>query len=379
MLFGDARRKRTADIPHAASNDSKHMPRHADEDLFESSKMSFGEHLEELRWALVKAVAALTIGFLIGLIPQVSGGMVDYVQRPLRAALKSHYSEAAEQEYLSYLERQQAAGMPVPEDLARAATLFGEQGLATDERLVDPQELARALAEAMPGLIDSASLPPRDPTKPLSKDDLITLRLYHSLDNDPRLAVIGLRMEEPFMVYIKAALVVGAIISSPFVFYFLWQFVAAGLYAHERHYVHIYLPFSLGLFLAGAALAFFLAIGLVLQFLLGFYQIMGIDPEPRISDWLSFVLVLPLGFGISFQLPLVMLFLERIGIFSVDTYLSRWRISVLVIAFLSMILTPSDPGSMLLMGVPLTILYFGGIWLCKLMPRRTTPFGEAID
>jgi sec-independent protein translocase protein TatC len=117
----------------------------------------------------------------------------------------------------------------------------------------------------------------------------------------------------------------------------------------------------------------------VLQFLLGFYRVMGIDPAPRISDWLSFVLVLPLGFGISFQLPLVMLFLERIGIFTVATYQRHWRISILVIAFLSMILTPSDPGSMLLMGVPLTALYFGGIQLCKWMPRQTTPFGETVD
>jgi sec-independent protein translocase protein TatC len=163
------------------------------------------------------------------------------------------------------------------------------------------------------------------------------------------------------------------------VFYFVWQFVASGLYPHEQRYVKIFLPFSLGLFLAGAALAFFFAIKLVLQFLLMFYEMMGIDPDARISDWISFVTLLPLGFGISFQLPLVMLFLERIGIFTVATYKRHWRISVLVIAFMSMILTPSDPGSMLLMAVPLTILYFGGIQLCQWMPRRTTPFGEAIQ
>jgi sec-independent protein translocase protein TatC len=94
---------------------------------------------------------------------------------------------------------------------------------------------------------------------------------------------------------------------------------------------------------------------------------------------LSFVMILPLGFGISFQLPLVMLFLERIGIVTVSTYKSNWRISVLAIAFISMVLTPSDPQSMLIMAVPLTFLYFGGIQLCQWMPRRTTPFGEAID
>ena len=94
---------------------------------------------------------------------------------------------------------------------------------------------------------------------------------------------------------------------------------------------------------------------------------------------LLFVLLLPLGFGISFQLPLVMLFLERIGVFSIEDYLSRWRIAVMVIAVLSMLLTPADPGSMLLMGIPLTALYFGGIALCRFLPRRKTPFGNEIE
>jgi sec-independent protein translocase protein TatC len=106
---------------------------------------------------------------------------------------------------------------------------------------------------------------------------------------------------------------------------------------------------------------------------------MGIDPDPRISDWLTFVLILPLGFGIGFQLPLVMLFLERIGIFNVAAYVKHWRISVLVICVLSMILTPSDPYSMILMAVPLVCLYFLGIAMCRMMARRTTPFGERID
>ena len=62
-------------------------------------------------------------------------------------------------------------------------------------------------------------------------------------------------------------------------FYFIWQFVAAGLYPHEQKYVHVFLPFSIGLFLAGAALAFFVVFRFVLAFLLSFYDWMGIDPD----------------------------------------------------------------------------------------------------
>ena len=106
---------------------------------------------------------------------------------------------------------------------------------------------------------------------------------------------------------------------------------------------------------------------------------MQIDPDPRISEWMSFVLFLPLGFGISFQLPLVMLLLDRIGVMSVAVYLEKWRIAVLVIFVVAMVLTPADPISMLLMACPLTFLYFGGVALCKWLPKRQSPFGEGYD
>ena len=128
-----------------------------------------------------------------------------------------------------------------------------------------------------------------------------------------------------------------------------------------------------GLFLVGAALAFFVVFEPVLDFLLSFNRSMGIGPEPRINEWLSFVLILPVGFGIGFQLPLVMLFLERIGVFTVKSYLSQWRIAVLVIFVVAAILMPPDPYSMMLMAGSLTFLYFGGILLCKLLPRRVEP------
>jgi sec-independent protein translocase protein TatC len=204
------------------------------------------------------------------------------------------------------------------------------------------------------------------------RDELIQLRVYQTLEEDARTQVIALGTQEPFVIYVKASLVVGTLIASPFVFFFIWDFVAAGLYRHERKYVYVFLPISLGLFLSGAALAFYVAIDFVLTFLLQFFGWMGIQPSLRISEWLSFVLMLPLGFGISFQLPLVMLFLERIGIFTVETYLSKWRVAVLVIAVVSMFLTPADPGSMIVMATPLTALYFAGIAMCRFFPGSFT-------
>jgi sec-independent protein translocase protein TatC len=365
----------TPDTQHPTPDSAVH--RQHNEDLFESTKMTFGEHLEELRRSLFKAVAALVVGFCLALT--FANHVVDYVQTPVRRALKEHYGRMEVEKYQRFLEQRQAEGLPVPADPEAAVKLFAEQGLVAEERYVDPQQLLAALEDSAPGGVELPEEQPPDVAAPPRRDELVPLRIYHDLDRDSRLQLVGLGAQEPFVVYMKAAFVVGAVIASPFVFYFIWQFVAAGLYPHERRYIHVFLPFSLGLFLSGAALAFFVVFRYVLRFLLWFYELTSIDPDLRISDWLSFVLILPLGFGIAFQLPLVMLFLERIGIFTVASYLSFWRVSVLVICFLSMILTPSDPQSMILMAVPLVFLYFGGVLLCKLMPRRTTPFGEVID
>ncbi len=108
----------------------------------------------------------------------------------------------------------------------------------------------------------------------------------------------------------------------------------------------------------------------MLKFLFAFNADLGINPDPRISEWLSFAIFLPLGFGLSFQLPLVMLFLERIGILDVAGYLAKWRMAVLVIFVISMVLTPADPMSMLAMALPLVTLYFLGIVLCRYFPKR---------
>ncbi len=339
------------------------MPEPKDEQELEHSKMSFADHLEELRTALWKSILALAVGSIVGF--SVGGSVVDYIQTPLRQQLELHFGRLAVQTQVDRLEEMQAAGMTVPEDLEAAAQKIVDDGLVPKDIYLDRAELQRALGEK-----ESETLAAKDPG--LLSEDLVLLRAYEPLSADSRLNLVGLSAQEPFFVYVKAAVVVGAVVSSPFIFFYIWEFIAAGLYRHERKQIYLYLPISLGLFFAGAALAFYGALSFVLTFLFWFNEQMGIVPTLRISDWISFVLMLPLGFGISFQLPLVMLFLERIGIFTVADYKKKWRIAVLVISIISMLLTPADPWSMMLMGIPLVALYFGGIMLCKHMPRSKT-------
>ena len=179
------------------------------------------------------------------------------------------------------------------------------------------------------------------------------------------------------MTYLKVAFVAGLLLASPWVFYQAWLFVATGLYPHERKYIYVYLPLSTVLFVGGAVFCFYAVFPFVLHFLLGFNEWLGVQPQIRLSEWISFAIMLPLMFGLAFQLPLVMLFLERISIFDAPTYREKRRMAVLVIAVLSMFLTPADPMSMLLMMFPLVILYEFGIMLCSYSPAKSPFEAEA--
>lgn len=195
-----------------------------------------------------------------------------------------------------------------------------------------------------------------------------------------RIRVQALNAQEAFMIWMKASFMTGLVLSSPWIFYQIWIFVSAGLYPHEKGYVFTFLPISFLLFGAGALLAIGFVFQPVLNFLFYFNGLLEIDPDPRIGEWLGFVLLLPLAFGLSFQLPLVMLLINRIGLVSVQAYLEHWRVAILVIAVSAMIITPGgDPYSMLLMMAPLVGLYFLGIGMCKWMPQGRNPFSEVYE
>jgi sec-independent protein translocase protein TatC len=346
-----------------------------EDDLFKHTSMTFGEHLEELRASLFRAVIALAVGFGIGLF--FAGTIVRWIETPLKSALGAFYQDEA----IAYVNAR------VPEALRdndAVRRLVYDKELLPEERYYSAGELVAALEERFPGRFGQdasadAAGEAKVPAKvgPFSEADMIRVFAWRPMEDDERLKLDALGVQEPFVIWMKAGFLAGAVISSPFVFYFLWQFVAAGLYPHEKRYVHLFLPISLGLFLAGAGMAFFLVFPPVLNFFFNIARSLGSDMRPRLSEWLSFVLLLPLGFGISFQLPLVMLFLERIHVFSVGIYLAKWKISVLVIAIVAMVLSPGgDPYSMLMMLGPLVALYFGGIALCQWLPaRRPAPVG----
>jgi sec-independent protein translocase protein TatC len=291
------------------------MPRTADDDLFQSSTMTFGEHLEELRVCLIRAAAGLAVGVLLGLF--VARPVVHLIEEPLRRALGDYYSERALETFDEWRPRT-PAGPPLPYARSEVADAIERHGMTFELREVHPDRLARALGTASPAAASGTAAA-------FATDALVPVLLWQPLARDPRVSIT----------------------------------------THEKKWVWTFLPISIGLFLAGVFLAFFFVFDFVLDYLLQFNAWLGLDPDPRISEWLSFVLLLPIGFGLGFQLPLVMLFLERIGVFDVAAYASQWRMAVLVIVIVSALLTPADPYSMLFLAAPLCLLYFGGIALVR--------------
>ncbi len=337
-------------------------------DLFDDTTMTFGEHLEALRVHLWKAIIGLALGVLVMLC--LGNHVVDFVRKPIDDALQRHSRGESVVDDVEGFDpigsfRQIFRG----DETTQAAEDKGEPD-GTIVVSIDQRDLAAALMKVTPDLeLDPDSLESVPIRLPIQAPEFIDYQKTYERVTRP----VTFNVQEAFMTYMKVSFVAGLVLASPWVFYQIWLFVAAGLYAHERHYVYVFLPLSLGFFLVGGAFCFFLVFPFVLDFLLSFNAWLGVTPQIRLSEWISFALMLPVMFGISFQLPLVMMFLERIGVFDQEAYRERRRLAILVIAFLSMMLTPADPTSMLLMMFPLIFLYELGILMCGLSIGRAEP------
>jgi len=193
---------------------------------------------------------------------------------------------------------------------------------------------------------------------------------------------------EPFFTYLKVALIAGVFAASPVVFYQLWKFVAPGLYKHEKKFVIPFTVASALCFIGGAAFGYFMVFPYGFSFFLGFAQknmssvkgLMGgnmelgaafeLTPTLMMGDYFSLVWRMLLGFGLIFELPVVVLFLALIGL--VD-YKGLWRFNryfIIIAFFVGAILTPPDVITQILMATPLLVLYNLSILLAYLFGKR---------
>jgi sec-independent protein translocase protein TatC len=328
----------------------------APDDPFAGTRMTFGEHLEDLSRHLWRAV----YGFLIGLVFSfifLGRPALRFISAPVEEQLAEFRASRA-----SELQHELDEKNPELADLNRPI----------DVRIsVDRAELLKQLQLNAPPAVPegqgrvelSARL--EEPLRAI----LASQRAQQAVNRRPELSTLS--VQEAFMAWVKVSMACGLILGSPWIFWQIWLFVAAGLYPHERRLVNVYLPFSLGLFLAGVLICQFVVIPKAVGALLWFNQWLGLEPELRFNEWLGFAILMPLIFGISFQLPLVMMFLERVGIFTTQTYVRKWRIACFIIhAFAAIVVPSGDIYSMEFLALPMFGLYGLGILLCRFNPRK---------
>ncbi|MBA3897842.1 MAG: twin-arginine translocase subunit TatC [Sphingomonadaceae bacterium] len=163
-----------------------------------------------------------------------------------------------------------------------------------------------------------------------------------------------------FFVELKVAFFAALMVAFPVIANQLWRFVAPGLYRRERKALAPFLMATPLLFVAGASLAYFVAIPLALRFLLGFQgDLGGVTQQalPDVGSYLKFVMQFMFGFGLAFLLPVLLMLLEAAGIVTRKQLVSARRYAIVGNCAIAAVLTPPDVGSMLLLAVPLVLLY----------------------
>ncbi len=382
------------------------------DDYFADTRMSFGDHIEELRTHLWRAIKwfllALFVSFFLGKT------VMNFITAPVKAQLDRFYDKRLDTVLAE--KREELAKLTKPTEFRRV--FFVREQLQAIAKGVEP-EMARPViqsaeqqeAEKTPptwwerfllGKTDSAQtsslLADFDgPTKKIldTNKDKELVGVWMSVENPLFFAAdtVGsvreilqidspttLRAEEAFFVWFKVCLVCGFVLGSPMIFWEIWLFVAAGLYPEEKRLVHVYLPFSVGLFLIGVVICELFVIPKALEALLWFNEWLGFKPDIRLNDWLGFAIWMPVVFGLSFQTPMVMLFLNRIGLVQPETFAGGRRYAWFAMSVFAAMITPSvDAFSMLFLWVPMGLLYECGIFLMYLSPRQSMDEDESLS
>jgi sec-independent protein translocase protein TatC len=361
------------------------------DDVFAHTRMSLGEHIEELRYRMIAAIKwllfFLVIGFILDSIGEAVGNenlgigrpMLKVITDPVETQAADFYYRRTRKIADEKLDHLRSA--PPDEIRAIREKLKDKYDNNPSSLSADEREKLLGAPQDMPVVIRAKDFEPAfGPPKPDAPAELaVTLKVYpayiSSMSDDGQVLLGSkkylstLSAQEAFVVYFKVSILCGIVLASPFLFYQFWAFVGAGLYPHEKKYVYLFFGPSVGLFIAGVLICQFLVLPNAVKALLMFNERLGFDPDIRLHEWLSLAMILPLVFGISFQTPLVMVFLNRIGLFTADDYYSKWRIACFALAVFAAVVTPTpDPITMLYLFVPMFGLYMLGILICQMFP-----------
>jgi len=301
----------------------------------------FLEHLEDLRWTLIKSVTAVVLGMLICLV--AGRYLVSFLMFPLDLAERLFLSSKSE-----------------------VAIMMGTNVLARG----NPDELEIKS-------VFGSNAPPALKIVPLQvgSNTILALQVVTNRDAVPAQKMVVVKNYSPIegiMVALKLALFGGLVVSFPFVMYFIGQFVLPALHVHEKKILYKAVAFSGGLFLLGVVFCYFIVLVFSLGATVQFSQWLGFSADEwRADAYLNFVVKFMLGMGLAFQLPVIILLLVKIGLIDYEK-LKKFRSYAFVTNLVvSAIVTPSgDPFTMLVMALPLHLLYEISTFVAWIWHRR---------
>ena len=202
-----------------------------------------------------------------------------------------------------------------------------------------------------------------DPFAKAVKDDNIERRLIFTA------------LQETFLTYLKVSFFTAFFVTCPFILMQIWKFIAPGLYKHEKIAILPYLVLTPVLFFLGGILVYYLVMPLAIKFFLSFESTgistnLPIQLEAKVNEYLSLVMKLIFAFGISFQLPVVLSLLARVGVVDSEFLKKRRKYVVVIIFAAAALLTPPDPITQIGLAIPLLILYELSIFSVKFIEDK---------
>lgn len=304
---------------------------------------SFLEHLEDLRWVLIKSVVALGVAMLVCLI--AGNHVVDILRRPLTKAR------------VSYPGTNQVVTVRFGTNVLGVYTLTAAQQEAF--RLGTNRFLAVHLEPARVGT-----------------NAVLTWRV----EDDPRLAenaqkmrveLLNLSPASGFFVAFQVAFYGGLVLAAPFIFYFVAAFVFPALKMKEKYYVYRGLVFGVGLFLIGVAFCYFVLMPVALAASQVYSQWLGFSAyQWKADEYISFVSKFMLGMGIGFEMPVVILTLVKIGVLNYRILAKGRRYMIVINLVLGAVLTTPEVITQVIMFIPLQFLYEVSIWMAWWWERQ---------
>lgn len=332
------------------------------------ASMSLGDHLEELRTRLILAISGLFVGLVVCMF--FGSFLIDLLLIPYDNAILSIKKDEkpvsfdpSERYVINLVPYENAMVMLKNDDKSES---FGALDLFTFnltpyEKVADTDKSKDSPKKKSTKAIDKQS-----PDRP--SGDFIAYLTPYQAEKSKKLTTIS--PSEGFMVYLKTSMIFGLLLSSPWVFWQIWAFVASGLYMKEKKFAHAVAPASAILFVSGSIFFMTIIAPLTMKFFMGFDSFLGFTSQFRPLDYINMILMLTMVFGLAFQMPILIVFAERMGLVTTEMLTKNRKFVVLGLVVASALMTPPDVVSQIGLAMPLYLLYEISIMTCKIIKKR---------